>query len=140
MSLISKAFAPHKIFRRDNTDSMDYSVGSIVRVRLYSGQIVDANITAIKSHRAGRKIHIVYGNVTAVINPAQIIEVQMLPKDGAKRLSTSQVLREIAEDYRHLAADAHGNAVTGDLRTKNYHWLIKLADKIAAKHTAVVKD
>jgi hypothetical protein len=138
MSLISKVFAPHKIYRRDNTDSMDYSVGSIVRVRLYSGHIVDANITAIKSHRAGRKIHIVYGNVTAVINPAQIIEVQMLPKDGAKRLSTSQVLREIAEDYRHLAAEAHGN--TGDLRTKNYHWLIKLADKIAAKHTAVVKD
>ena len=138
MSLISKVFAPHKIYRRDNTDSMDYSVGSIVRVRLYSGHIVDANITAIKSHRAGRKIHIVYGSVTAVINPAQIIEVQMLPKDGAKRLSTSQVLREIAEDYRHLAAVAHGN--TGDLRTKNYHWLIKLADKIAAKHTAVVKD
>jgi hypothetical protein len=117
---------------------MDYSVGSLVRVRLYSGHIVDANIAAIKSHSTGRKIHIVYGNVTAVINPAQIIEVQMLPKDRTKRLSTSQVLREIAEDYRHLAADANGN--TGDQRTKNYHWLTKLADKIAAKHTVVVKD
>jgi hypothetical protein len=117
---------------------MDYSVGSLVRVRLYSGHIVDANIAAIKSHSTGRKIHIVYGNVTAVINPAQIIEVEMLPKDGTKRLSTSQVLREIAEDYRHLAADAHGN--TGDQRRKNYHWLIKLADKIAARHMAVVKD
>jgi hypothetical protein len=116
---------------------MDYSVGSLVRVRLYSGQIVDANITAIKSHSAGRKIHIVYGNVTAVINPPQIIEIQMLPEDGTKRLSTSQALREIAKDYRHLAADAQG--ATDDLRTKNYHWLIKLADKIAAKHTAVVK-
>jgi hypothetical protein len=114
---------------------MDYGVGSLVRVRLYSGHIVDANITAIKSRSTGRKIQVVYGNVTAVINPAQIIEVQMLPKDGTKRLSTSQVLREIAADYRHLATDAHGN--TGDLRTKNYHWLIKLADKIAAKHTAV---
>ena len=62
----------------------------------------------------------------------------MLPKDGTKRLSTSQVLREIAEDYRHLAAAAHGN--TGDQRAKNYHWLIKLADKIAARDTAVVKD
>jgi hypothetical protein len=117
---------------------MDYSVGSLVRVRLYSGQIVDANITGIKSHRAGRKIHIVYGNVSTVINPAQIIEVQMLPKNGTKRPSTSQVLREIAEDYRHLAADTHGK--TDDLRTKNYHWLVKLADKIAAKHTAVVED
>ena len=92
----------------------------------------------IKSHSTGRKIHIVYGNVTAAINPAQIIEVQMLPKDETKRLSTSHVLREIAEDYRHLAADAHGN--TDDQRRKNYHWLIKLADKIAARHTAVVKD
>jgi hypothetical protein len=46
-------------------------------------------------------------------------------------------LREIAEDYRHLAADDQG--ATDDPRTKNYHWLIKLADKIAAKHTAVVK-
>lgn len=128
----------HPVDAKKYTDAVDYSVGSLVRVRLYSGQIVDANITGIKSHRAGRKIHIVYGNVTAAINPAQIIEVQMLPEDGTKRLSTSQVLREIAEDYRHLAADAHGN--TGDLRTKNYHWLTKLADKIAAKHAAVVKD
>jgi hypothetical protein len=117
---------------------MNYSVGSLVRVRLYSGQIVDANITAIKSHSAGRKIHIFYGNVTAVINPAQIIEVQLRPKDGTKRLSTSQVLREIAEDYRHLAADARGK--TGNIRTENYHWLIQLADKIAAKRTALVKD
>ena len=117
---------------------MNYSVGSLVRVRLYSGHIVDANITAIKSHSAGRKIHVVYGNVTAAINPAQIIEVQMLPEEGTKRLSTSQALREIAEDYRHLAADAQG--VTSDLRAKNYQWLIKLADKIAARHTAVVKD
>jgi hypothetical protein len=104
-----------------------YQVGSRVRVRLYSGHIVDANIAAIKSHSTGRKIHIVYGNVTAVINPAQIIEVQMLPKDGTKRFSTSQVLCEIAEDYRRLATDAHGN--TGDQRAKNYHWLIKLADR-----------
>jgi hypothetical protein len=116
---------------------MDYSVGSLVRVRLYSGHIVDANITAIKSHSTGRKIHIVYGNVTAVINPAQVIEVQMLPEVGTKSVSTSQALREIAEDYRHLAADDQG--ATDDPRTKNYHWLIKLADKIAAKHTAVVK-
>jgi len=117
-------------------NNMDYNVGSLVRVRLHSGHIVDANITAIKSHSAGRKIHIVYGNVTAVINPPQIIEIQMLPEVGTKSVSTSQALREIAEDYRHLAADAQ--SATDDLRTKNYHWLIRLADKIAAKHTAVV--
>jgi hypothetical protein len=29
---------------------MDYSVGSLVRVRLYSGHIVDANIKAIKDN------------------------------------------------------------------------------------------
>jgi hypothetical protein len=47
-------------------------------------------------------------------------------------------LREIAADYRHLAADTHGK--TDDLRTKNYHWLVKPADKTAAKHAAVVED
>jgi hypothetical protein len=113
---------------------MDYSVGSLIRVRLYSGQIVDANITAIKSHSAGRKIHITYGGRTAIINPAQIIEVQMLPKAETQKLTTSQALREIADDYRRLAADTHGK--TDALRTRNYHWLRKLADKIAAKHTA----
>jgi hypothetical protein len=117
---------------------MDYSVGSLVRVRLYSGQIVDANITAIVSRSTGRKIHITYGSVTASINPAQIIDVEMLPKNGPRKLTTSHVLREIAEDYRHLAADAHGK--NDDLHTKNYHWLIKLADKIAARHAAVAED
>jgi hypothetical protein len=113
---------------------MDYSVGSLVRVRLYSGQIVDANITGIKSLRTGRKIHIIYGGVTATINPAQIIEVEMLPKAETRNLTTSQTLREIADDYRHLAADTHGK--TDDLRARNYQWLVKLADKIAAKHTS----
>jgi hypothetical protein len=117
---------------------MDYSVGSLVRVRLYSGQIVDANITAIVSRSTGRKIHITYGSVTASINPAQTIDVAMLPKNGPRKLTTSHVLREIAEDYRHLAADAHDK--NDDLHTKNYHWLIKLADKITAKHAATAGD
>ena len=54
---------------------MDYSVGSRVRVKLYSGKIVDAKITAIMNQSTGRKLQIVYGNVTASINPAQITEV-----------------------------------------------------------------
>jgi hypothetical protein len=114
---------------------MDYSVGSLVRVRLYSGQVVDANITDIVSRSTGRKIHITYGNTTAIINPAQIIDVEMLPKDGPRKLTTSQALREIAEDYRHLASDTHHGKPDG-IRTANYQWLIKLADKIAAKDTA----
>jgi hypothetical protein len=54
---------------------MDYSVGSRIRVRLYSGKEVEAKITAITNQSAGRKVQIVYGNVTASINPAQITEV-----------------------------------------------------------------
>jgi hypothetical protein len=54
---------------------MDYSVGSRVRVKLYSGKEVEAKITAITNQSAGRKIQIVYGSVTASINPEQIIEV-----------------------------------------------------------------
>jgi hypothetical protein len=54
---------------------VDYSVGSRIRVRLYSGKEVKAEITAITNQSAGRKVQIVYGNVTASINPTQITEV-----------------------------------------------------------------
>ncbi len=54
---------------------MDYSIGSRVRVKLYSGKEVEAEITAITNQSAGRKIRIVYGSVTVSINPEQIIEV-----------------------------------------------------------------
>jgi hypothetical protein len=54
---------------------MDYSVGSRIRIRLYSGKVVEAEITAITNQSAGRKVQIVYGSVTASINPEQIIEV-----------------------------------------------------------------
>jgi hypothetical protein len=50
-------------------------VGSRIRVRLYSGKVVEAEITAITNQSTGRKLQIVYGNVTASINPAQITEV-----------------------------------------------------------------
>jgi hypothetical protein len=82
---------------------MNYSVGSLVRVRVYSGHFVDANITAIKSRSAGRKIHIVYGNVTAAINPAQIIEVQMLPKTGTKEQIGSRHHKFCAKSPRTIA-------------------------------------
>ena len=54
---------------------MDYSVGSSVRVRLYSGRVVTAKIISIHVYAAGAKIHIAYGEVIAVVNPDQIIEV-----------------------------------------------------------------
>jgi hypothetical protein len=54
---------------------MDYSVGSRIRVRLYSGKIVEAEIVSITNQSTGRKIQIVYGSLTASINPEQIIEV-----------------------------------------------------------------
>jgi hypothetical protein len=54
---------------------MDYSVGSRVRVKLYDGKIVEAEITAITNQSTGRKVQIAYGNLTTAINPAQITEV-----------------------------------------------------------------
>jgi hypothetical protein len=57
---------------------MDYSVGSLVRVRLYSGRIVKAEITAIVNKSAGRRIQIHFEGGVAEINPAQIIEVLCL--------------------------------------------------------------
>ena len=58
---------------------MNYNTGSTVKVRLYSGQIITANIIDIVSRSAGRKIHIAYENSTTVVNPAQIIEVAEAP-------------------------------------------------------------
>jgi hypothetical protein len=54
---------------------MDYSVGSRVLIKLYSGKVVEAEITAITNNSTGRKLRIVYGGVIASINPAQITEV-----------------------------------------------------------------
>jgi hypothetical protein len=55
--------------------SMDYSVGSRVRVKLYNGKIIEAEITAIVNQSVGRKIRIFFENASIVINPPQIIEV-----------------------------------------------------------------
>jgi hypothetical protein len=54
---------------------MDYSVGSRIRVKLYNGKVVEAEITAITNQSTGRKLQIVYENVTTSVNPAQITEV-----------------------------------------------------------------
>jgi hypothetical protein len=44
------------------------------------------------------------------------------------KLSTSQILREIAEDYHNMAKEGDGKA--DYMRTRNYLWLLKLADRI----------
>jgi hypothetical protein len=54
---------------------MDYNVGSRIRVRLYSGKFVEAEITAIVNRSTGRKIRISFGKESVSINPEQIIEV-----------------------------------------------------------------
>ena len=54
---------------------MDYSVGSRVRVKLYNGKIVEAEITAIVNQFAGRKIRIFFEKASVVINPQQIIAI-----------------------------------------------------------------
>jgi hypothetical protein len=46
-----------------------------VGVRNVDWRPVEAEITAITNQSAGRKVQIIYGNVTASINPAQITEV-----------------------------------------------------------------
>jgi hypothetical protein len=54
---------------------MDYNVSSRVRVKLYTGKIIEAEITAIVNQSAGRKIRIFYDSKSVVINPEQIIEI-----------------------------------------------------------------
>jgi hypothetical protein len=50
-------------------------LGFRIRVRLYRGKFVDAEITAIVNQSAGRKIRISLGKESVAINPEQIIEV-----------------------------------------------------------------
>jgi hypothetical protein len=59
----------------DNIEAMDYNVGSRVRVKLYGGKIIEAEITAIVNQSTGRKIRISFGKESVAINPEQIIEV-----------------------------------------------------------------
>jgi hypothetical protein len=54
---------------------MDYSVGSRIQVRLYSGKVVEAEIAAIVNQSSGRKIRISFGNQSVMINPEQITEI-----------------------------------------------------------------
>ena len=63
-----------RVDQSEYTYNMDYSVCSRIRVRLYSGKVVEAEIAAITNQSTGRKLQIVFGKVTA-INPAQITEV-----------------------------------------------------------------
>lgn len=54
---------------------------------------------------------------------------EIIPKEKERMsLSTSQILREMAEDYLHLAADTDGK-VDG-LRTRNYRWLVGLSERL----------
>lgn len=42
--------------------------------------------------------------------------------------TTAEILREIAEDYLHLAQDA--DARVDATRRKKYRWLVKLSNKL----------
>jgi hypothetical protein len=64
-----------RVDQSEYTYNMDYSVCSRIRVRLYSGKVAEAEITAITNKLTGQKLQIVYGSVTTSINPAQITEV-----------------------------------------------------------------
>jgi hypothetical protein len=57
---------------------MDYSIGSRVRVKLYSRKVVEAEITAIINRSTGRKVQVLFGDQTLLIDPVQIIEVMRL--------------------------------------------------------------
>jgi hypothetical protein len=54
---------------------MYYSVGSRIRVKLYSGKEVEAEVTAIMDQSSGRKVQIRFDGVTILVNPEQIVEV-----------------------------------------------------------------
>jgi hypothetical protein len=45
-----------------------------------------------------------------------------------RSLPASQILREMAEDYLYLAADADGKV--DRLRKRNYKWLVKLSERL----------
>ena len=57
------------------TDFMEYLIGSRVRVKLYSGKVVEAKVMAIVDQTSGRKLQISFGGVTILVSPEQILEV-----------------------------------------------------------------
>jgi len=54
---------------------MEYLVGSRVRVKLYSGKVIEAKVMAIVDQTSGRKLQISFGGVTILVSPEQILEV-----------------------------------------------------------------
>jgi transcriptional regulator len=54
---------------------MYYGVGSRIRVKLYSGEEVEAIVTAVMDQSSGKKVQIRFGGVTILVSPEQIIEV-----------------------------------------------------------------
>jgi hypothetical protein len=71
-----RAILPSRLFSASGyTNHRDYGEGSRIRVKLYSGKIIEAEITAIVNQSTGRKIRISAGKESIAINPEQIIEV-----------------------------------------------------------------
>jgi hypothetical protein len=53
----------------------DYQRGSIVDVKLHSGETVRAEVKAIRDTVAGRKVHVAFGERTALVDSGQIVRV-----------------------------------------------------------------
>jgi hypothetical protein len=54
---------------------MNYFVGSSVQIKLYSGEVTTAIVTAIYDQSSGRKVQITFGGVTILVSPDQILKV-----------------------------------------------------------------
>jgi hypothetical protein len=57
------------------TSGMDYRIGSRVRVKLYDGQIVEAEIVVIFTASVGKNILIAFLGKFVRVGPEQIIEI-----------------------------------------------------------------
>jgi hypothetical protein len=49
--------------------SKSYKVGSRLRVQLFSGRVVEGEVTAILNQSAGRKVQILFGNAMLPLIP-----------------------------------------------------------------------
>jgi hypothetical protein len=54
---------------------MNYLLGSRVQIKLYSGEVTTAIVTAIYDQSSGRKVQITFGGVIILNSPDQILEV-----------------------------------------------------------------
>jgi hypothetical protein len=87
-----------------------YKIGSRVRVRLYSGEVVEAEVTAVHVLAAGPKVQIVFGQQTAD-QTIEVVHVRDIARHQHLKDNEKESLTPAGHDDRNLSRQSRANRV-----------------------------